>query len=326
MSLIIAKVPFRLPLGGGGTDLPSYYKMFGGELITASINKYMYVLINKPDISDKYKLHYSQTESVNDVSEIKHDIIRECLKLHNVENIEINSIADIGAKTGMGSSSAFTVALLAGLNSLQNKPIDNYDLAEEACKVEIEMVGNPIGKQDQYAVTFGGINELSIDKDGKVFVCPLVLNNISEIESRLLMFYTGITRDANEILAEQGKKIDQLEVIDAMHEIKDIGLCIKQNLYNGDIDAFGFNLHRHWIVKKTISTKMSSDNIDECYKVALRNGALGGKIMGAGGGGLLLLCCYEGKREILKASMESLGLKYMNFKFEFDGVQVIEDI
>lgn len=325
--MIITRAPFRLPLAGGGTDLPAYYSQFGGQLVTASINRYMFVFLNEPATSDKIKLYYSNTEIVQDVSEIKHNIIRESLKLHGIKgNLEIGSMADLEAGTGMGSSSVFTVALLAGLNTLKRKFISSKDLAEEACKVEIELVGKPIGKQDQYASCFGGINELKIDKSGEVTVNPLKLDKetIFELENRLLMFYTNITRDTNDILSDQSEKIkDNQSTIEVMHEIKQIGIGIKDALIKGYITHFGKLLHVHWITKKTISQKMSSLQIDSWYELALKNGALGGKIMGAGGGGLLLFCAKEGQRKHLKETMQQAGLKYMDFRFEFEGVKVL---
>ena len=327
--MISVRVPFRLPLGGGGTDLPNYYKQFGGQLVTASINQYMFVNINEPATADKIRLYYAKTEVVNDVSEIKHDIIRESLKLHGINRpIEIGSMADIEARTGMGSSSAFTVGLLAGLNAIERKFISPVELAEEASKVEIELVGKPIGKQDQYATSLGGINELIIDKSGKVTVNPLRLDKefIIELESRLMMFYTNVSRDANIILSEQSLKAkDDVYVIEAMHEIKEIGQVIKKALLAGDIDKFGQYLHNHWIVKKTISDKMSSSSIDRYYDKGLEY-ALGGKIMGAGGGGLLLFCCKEGQRRGLKEVMEKSGLRYVSFRFEFEGCKVLTNI
>ena len=326
--MISVKVPFRLPLGGGGTDLPSYYKQFGGRLVTASIDKYMFININEPATADKIRLYYAKTEIVDDVSEIKHDIIRESLQLHGINRpIEIGSMADIEAGTGMGSSSAFTVGLMAGLNTLERKFVSPIEVAEEACKVEIDLVGKPIGKQDQYATALGGINELIIDTSGKVTVNPLKLDKetIFELENRLLMFYTNISRDANVILGEQSKKAkDSPFVIEAMHEIKEIGRDIKKALLQGDIDKFGQCLHEHWTVKKTISDKMSSGDIDRYYARGM-NHALGGKIMGAGGGGLLLFCCKEGQRRQLKEIME-VNLRNMPFRFEFEGVKVLTNI
>lgn len=325
--MVIIKAPFRLPIAGGGTDLPSYYSQFGGQLITASINRYMFVFLNEPATSDKIKLYYVQTEIVNNTDDIQHNIIRECLKLHGIKgNLEIGSMADLEAGTGMGSSSVFTVALLAGLNTLKRKFISSKDLAEQACRVEIELVGKPIGKQDQYASCFGGINELKISKSGEVTINPLNLDKetIFELENRLLMFYTNITRDANEILTEQSEKAkDNQGTIEAMHEIKLIGEGIKDALLKGYITHFGKLLHIHWVTKKAISSKMTSPQINSWYDLALKNGALGGKIMGAGGGGLLLFCAKEGQRRHLKETMEHAGLKYMDFRFEFEGVKVL---
>jgi D-glycero-alpha-D-manno-heptose-7-phosphate kinase len=328
MGLIISKAPFRLPLGGGGTDLPSYYRQFGGQLITSSINKYMYVFINEPPIPDKIKLHYSQLETVTDVSKIKHNIIRESLKLFGINRpIEITSMADFGAGTGMGSSSAFTVALLAGLHELKGEsPIAEF-IAEEACKVEMELVGSPIGKQDQYASALGGINELIIDKNGVVTVNILNLDKslIAELENRFIMFYTGITRDANKILYEEGHKITDNDILDVMHEIKEIGIYINKGLIGGNIDYIGEMLHFHWKTKMLITSKMSSYQIDEWYDLAINNGAIGGKVMGAGGGGLFLFCAEDGRQDALKLTMENAGLKYIDFKFEFDGVKIIKN-
>ncbi|MDD5353407.1 MAG: galactokinase, partial [Candidatus Omnitrophica bacterium] len=328
MSIVIVKVPFRVSIGGGGTDLPEYQKRYGGLLITSTINKYMHVFVGEPATSDKIKLYHHSKESVNinEIGKIEHNIIRESLKLHNIQRpIEISSFSDIESGTGMGSSSVFTVGLLAGLNTLERKFISPHDLAEEACKVEIDLVGKPIGKQDQYAATFGGINKLYIDKKGRVTVTPLKFDKetIFELENRLLMFYTGVTRDANEILAEQGKKIKDKTSLNCMHTIKQIGIEIEQALLNGNITEFGRLLHHHWTIKKEVSNKMSSDKIDELYRVAQINGAIGGKIIGAGGSGFILLCVKEGKRKAVKCAMLNQGLRFMDFRFEFEGCKVL---
>lgn len=328
--MITVKVPFRIPIGGGGSDLPSYYRQFGGQLITASINKFMYVMINRPDTSDKIKLYYKYAEQVDRVEDIKHDIIRESLLYHKIDfPLEVGSMADVDAGTGLGSSSAFTVGLLAGLNMLRKHYVSPSDIAEEACHIEINRVGKPIGKQDQYAVAIGGINELVIARDGEVFVNPLNLDNevIMDLESRLMLFYTGITRDANVILSEQSQKaISDKDVIEAMHDIKHIGMDIKKALLLGDIDWFGHLLHSHWEIKKTISDSMSSEILDSWYNLAMQNGAIGGKIMGAGGGGLFLFCVRPDMRRKLKEVMTEAGLKYMDFKFEFEGVKIITNV
>jgi len=317
--MIIVKSPVRIPLGGGGTDLPHYCHQFGGHLITASIDKYIYTTINQPITSDKIKLFYSHIEVVDSVDEIKHNIIRECLRYFKIDfPIEINTSADLAGSTGMGSSSAFTVGLLKGLANLMEYEMDKFELAEAASHIEIDVLKSPIGKQDQYASAFGGINELLIDTNDHVLVFPMDIN-YARLENRLLMLYTNIQRDANDIL----KEIDELDVIDALHEIKSIGCSLKQALKNDNTDEFGELLHQHWIVKKTISPKMSSDYIDECYRTALKNGALGGKIMGAGGGGFLLICFKEGRKFDV---LNSLNMKLMDFRFEFEGSKILYEI
>ena len=379
--MIVVRAPFRLPLGGGGTDLPSYYRKHEGFLITAAINKYMYININEPAIVNKIKINYSKVEiiDVDKIKELKHDIVRESLNYLKIKKpLEISSMADLSAGTGMGSSSSYTVALLQGLNSMLRRHIPVKELAEEACKVEIELIGKPIGKQDQYAAAFGGIIQLDIYRLGNVVVTPLTLDNeiIYELENRLMMFYTNIERDANEILGEQSRRIaeEKAEVssqrsvgsregggeqstvkseqslgvtsderreasnkgqvtsdkrnnaVAAMHRIKEIGYEVKEALIKGDVCAFGRLLNEHWLVKKSVSTKMSNSQIDDWYELAMKNGALGGKVMGAGGGGFMLFCVDNGKRKHLRKTLESAGLRYMDFKFDWEGVKTLVNI
>lgn len=338
--MIIARAPFRLPLGGGGTDLPSYYKEFEGFLITAAINKYMYISVNEPAVIDKIKINYSSVEVVSpyEINKIKHDIVRETLKyLKMYYPLEISSMADLSAGTGMGSSSAYTVALLKALNQIKHRYLPIEELAEEACKVEIDLIGKPIGKQDQYASAFGGIIQMEIDNIGNVIVTPIELDQetIFELENRLLMFYTNIDRDATSILAHQNKKIsdsrklakqEQLNALEAMHKIKQIGHQVKQMLIRGDVEGFGQLLHEHWMVKKNITSKMTNSQIDQWYDLAMQNGALGGKIMGAGGGGFLIFCVGNGKRKHLRKTLEDAGLRYMDFRFDWEGVKVLINI
>jgi D-glycero-alpha-D-manno-heptose-7-phosphate kinase len=328
--MIIVRAPFRLPIGGGGTDLPAYYQKYGGFLITAAINKYMYVSINEPALVDKIKINYTKTEIVdlNQIAEIRHEIVRESLKYLQIKRpLEISSMADLSAGTGMGSSSAYTVALLKGLNQMLRRFIPIQELAEEACKIEIEMIGKPIGKQDQYATSFGGIIQMDIDKNGSVQVTPLILEPeiITELENRLLIFSTNYQRDANEILGEQSQKArqDEAETIASMHRIKAIGYEIKKALIQGEIDQFGNLLHEHWLTKKRISNKMSNTIIDQWYDLGLANGALGGKVMGAGGGGLMVFCVKNGNRKKLRKAMEEAGMKYLDFRFDFEGVKTL---
>jgi len=407
--MILTRTPFRLPLGGGGTDLPAYYTRYGGFLVTASIDKHMYININRPALVNKIKLNYTRTEIVNTASELKHDVVRESLKLMNIgAPIEIHSMADLSGGTGLGSSSTYTVGLLNGLSRIVRKYISVQELAELACKVEIDLIGKPIGKQDQYAAAFGGIIVLKIGTDGKVDVIPLHLHTevIRDFENHLMMFYTEIERDANEILAEQsrklgigGKESEALSVkreagreseassvrgeaekseetkrlgeeqigrqgdfgtgkagdkgswgkegeglgmnreesgwskpkrenpaVQAMHDIKEIGYRSKNALENGDHETFGKLMHRHWEIKKKISIKMSNLQIDKWYEIAMNSGAIGGKIMGAGGGGFFLFCVENGKRKHLRSTLERAGLRYMDFRFDFEGSKVIANV
>ncbi len=355
--MIVVRAPFRLPLGGGGTDLPSYYHKHEGFLITAAINRYMYININEPAIVNKIKINYSKVEiiDVDKINELKHEIVRESLNYLKIKRpLEISSMADLSAGTGMGSSSSYTVALLQGLNSMLRRHIPIKELAEEACKVEIELIGKPIGKQDQYAAAFGGIIQLDIDRLGDVTVNPLILDHevIYELENRLMMFYTNIERDANEILGEQSRKIageqstvnsEQSSVgqkqqenrvqkteggnaVEAMHRIKEIGYEVKNALIKGDVCQFGKLLNVHWLVKKSVSNKMSNSKIDDWYELAMKNGALGGKVMGAGGGGFMLFCVDNGKRKHFRKTLEDAGLRYMDFKFDWEGVKTLVNI
>jgi D-glycero-alpha-D-manno-heptose-7-phosphate kinase len=328
--MIVVRTPFRLPLGGGGTDLPSYYKKFDAFLVTAAVNKYMFISINSPAIVDKIKVNYSKVEIVelDAINSIRHEIVRESLQYLKIKQpLEISSMADLSAGTGMGSSSSYTVGLLKGLNTLIRRDISTQELAEEACKVEIDLIGKPIGKQDQYAAAFGGIIQLEIDRFGKVRVTPLTIDHetVRELEHRLLMFYTHIERDANVILSEQSKKVlvDEIDATRSMHNIKEIGREIKNALERGDVTKFGELMHQHWMEKKKVSDKMSNHSIDAWYEKALRNGAIGGKIMGAGGGGFLLLCCDNGKRKQLRSAMEEEGLRFTDFRFDWEGSKVL---
>jgi D-glycero-alpha-D-manno-heptose-7-phosphate kinase len=295
---------------------------------------------------DKIKINYSRTEivAVKDIEKIQHEIVRETLKYLKVQQpIEIHSMADLSGGTGMGSSSSYTVGLLKALNQMLRRFVSVQTLAEEACKIEIDLIGKPIGKQDQYAAAFGGIIQMEIDPLGNVTVTPLELDHeiIYELESRLLMFYTDIERDANKILAEQSDKIarasaatdvtkrkssDPESAVLAMHKIKEIGYEVKRALVEGDVDRFGQLLNEHWKVKKSISNQMSSSDIDRWYDLALANGAVGGKIMGAGGGGFFLFCVANGKRKALRKTMEDAGLRYMDFRFDWEGSKLLVNI
>ncbi len=331
--MITVRTPFRLPLGGGGTDLPAYYEKYGGFLITAAVNKYMFLSINRPALVRRMRLAYSKVENValGDYDAIQHDVVRETFRHFKIDcPIEVTSVADIGAGTGMGSSSSYTVGLLNGLNAMMRRHVSIQDLAEEACMVEMDLAKKPVGKQDGYAAAFGGIIAMEISKQGVVTVAPLKLEEetILELESRLMMFYTGIQRDANEILAEQGEKVRVTEddATNAMHRIKEIGYLSKEAMESGDITRLGELMHEHWTTKKKVSTKISSPKIDQWYDLAMANGALGGKLMGAGGGGFLLFCTQPGARRALRKSLEAEGLQHMDFRFDWDGSRVLVNL
>jgi len=328
--MIFVRAPFRIPLGGGGTDLPSYYSKFGGALISAAISRYMFVTINRLIVEKSIRVKYSQTEIVDNVKKIKHDLVREALLLTNIrDSIEINSAADLPAGAGMGSSGSYLVALLKALHTLKNKDISTKDLAEEACKIEIERLGRPVGKQDQYIAAFGGITKLNISRNGGVRVKQLALKPafVRDLENSLLIFYTGIKREEKQILKKQSEatRNNNKRVIEALHLIKSIGLKIERALIRNDIDAFGKLMHEHWMAKRNLSSGVSSSRIDHLYQLGIKNGALGGKIMGAGGGGFLLFCCPEDKGA-LRAEMERQGLTELFFHFDMEGVKVVANL
>lgn len=324
--MIISRAPVRISLGGGGTDLRSYYSKYGGFLIAGAIDKHIFISANKR-FYDSIRLSYSQTEIVNSIDEIRHRIFREALKFLDMNNgIELVSIADVPANCGLGSSSSFTVSLLNALHAYKREFISQKQLAEEACHIEIDVLGEPIGKQDQYISAFGGVTTLTFEKDGNVIVEPVKMTEeaIDELERNILLFHTGIERSASEILSEQNEKSkrDEAEVIETLHQIKGIGLETKKAFERGDLDRFGELLDVHWQTKKHLSKKVSSGFIDECYEIAMRNGALGGKIMGAGGGGFFMFYCSEDQTKLINALKEK-GLKRMRFRFDLEGAKVL---
>jgi D-glycero-alpha-D-manno-heptose-7-phosphate kinase len=327
--MIVTRTPVRIPLGGGGTDLPSYYTQYGGFLISAAIDKYIYITLNKR-FEKSIRVSYSATEIVDEVEQIQHPIVREALRLLKIESgIEITSIADVPSKTGLGTSSAFTVGLLNALHAFKNEKVNAKDLAEEACFLEIELLKEPIGKQDQYLAAFGGVHCLEIDRLGSVKVTPLHLSDdaIDQLESNTLLFYTGIRRSASEVLAPQSKgaSLDQEKVIENMHKIKEIGYQIKKSFEEENLARFGELLDVHWQTKKGISNKITQSQIDRWYEIAKNSGALGGKVMGAGGGGFFMFYCNNGKNGFRKI-MEQEGLKEMRFRVDFEGSKVLINI
>jgi D-glycero-alpha-D-manno-heptose-7-phosphate kinase len=328
--MIVTKTPFRVTLGGGGTDLPSFYQERGGFVLAVAIDKYMFLNVNSPILDDGIRVQYSKTEIVDHVDKIQHTLAREALRFFHIDNgIEIVSIADIPAGTGLGSSSCYLVGLLNAMHTLTQTPISPTGLAEEACHIELERLRKPIGKQDQYMAAFGGLTAFEISKEGHVAVSRLCLGVelVESLESNILLFYTGAPRDAIGILEKQdgaAKRKDRA-VITALTEIKDIGIEIRDAIVRGNLRRFGELLDVHWQIKRGLSDGISNSRIDEWYDLARRNGAIGGKISGAGGGGFLMLYC-EDKKPQLREVLRRAGLIELNFRFEFEGSKVVFDM
>ena len=294
--MITTRAPLRIPLGGGGTDLPSYYREHGGFVLSVGIDKYVYIQLNKLQVEGFIRVKYSRTEKVDRPCEIEHPLLRESL-LHTGAGggVEISAMADLPGRTGMGSSGAFTVALLAALYEHKLERVPRQELAEQAHHVEAVRAGQPAGKQDHYLAAFGGVTLLEIDTGGKVAVSTLELDlhTREELRNSMLLFYTGIERESSDLLKQQetDTRRGNAQVIDSLHEVKRIGLEIRRALESGELDRFGDLLHSHWETKKLRSGNMSSGVIDSWYDSARRAGALGGKLLGAGGGGFLMFYC-----------------------------------
>jgi len=324
--MIFARSPLRISLGGGGTDLPSYYEDFEGFLIAAAIDKYVYVTVTRPFTEGIY-LKYSQLEHVQNIADVHHPIIREALELigFKTPQVEIITLADIPAGTGLGSSGSFTTALLKALYTHRKRHIHQEELAELACHIEIDRLGEPIGKQDQYIAAVGGLTCFTFHKDGKVTAVPLKISieTIFELEDNLLLFFTGFSRSASGILKDQKVKSLQndADMIANLHYVKDLGLRSKVALESGNTTLFGELMHEHWENKKRRSGGMSNPQIDEWYQLAMNHGAIGGKLVGAGGGGFLMFMAKD--RNQLRQAMAGAGLEEVRFKFDFEGAKVM---
>lgn len=324
--MIITRSPLRISLGGGGTDLPSYYRDYSGFLIAASIDKYVYITLHETFVPDLI-VKYSKMERVSHASEIQHPIIREALKLVGIDGqyLELSSMADIPAGTGLGSSGSFTTALLKALHTYKKNLILPQELAEQACHIEIDLLGEPIGKQDQYVAAMGGIICMNFENDGQVKAYPLRISTetLYNLEDNLLLFFTGYSRSASSILKEQNDKSKQSnqEMIDNLHFTKEIGLKSKEAFESGDLREFARLMNIHWEHKKKRSGSMSNSAIDEWYKLGLENGALGGKLIGAGGGGFLMF--YAEEKIELRKTMKKAGLQEVRFRFDFEGSKVV---
>lgn len=323
--MIIVRTPLRISLGGGGTDLPSFYSKFGSMFVSAAINKYVYITLHRSLFSKKIRCRYSVMEEVDTVEEIKNEIIKESLKKYNVlDCIELTSHAEIPSGTGLGSSGSFGVGIahaLKILNGLDPQKLVKEELAEDATDIQMNILGYPIGKQDQYAAAFGGVNSYTIDKMGNVKVFPIdAKERLKELESRLALFFTGYNRDANKILAYQKEKTEQsnCDMVSSLSEIQKFGYAIKNVLEFENLDRIGELMNLHWQQKKKRFRGMSNEIIDYWYDVGMRNGALGGKLVGAGGGGFLLFYTHN-VYQLTKA----IELPHIPFKFEFEGSKVL---
>ncbi len=324
--MIITCSPLRVSLGGGGTDLPSYYRDHGGFVIAGAIDKYVYVNIHSRFV-DGFLLKYSRMEEASSIDDIHHPIIREALRLVDIRarNLEITSMADIPAGTGLGSSGSFATALLKALHSFKKNLIHPHQLAEQACQIEIDILKEPIGKQDQYIAAYGGMTCLEFGKDGLVTPSPLAISEetLFNLEDNLLLFFTGYSRSASAILKEQDEKSRQADqqMIENLHFTKEIAFSTKRALENGNVFEFARLMNVHWQHKKRRSMGVSNGEIDEWYDYALSKGALGGKLIGAGGGGFLMF--YAEDKVRLRHAMRERGLREVRFRFHFEGTRIV---
>jgi D-glycero-alpha-D-manno-heptose-7-phosphate kinase len=319
--MIITRTPLRISLGGGGTDLPSYYREHGGFVAAAAITKYIYIGINRT-FTDDYFVKYSALERAATVEEIDHPIVRETLAKHGVPPaLELVSLADIPSGTGLGSSGTFTVGLLRAVAAFRREHVTARSLAEEACEIEIERLGRSVGKQDQYIAAFGGLTCFDFEPGGSVKVSPMNVSNdtLHDLEDHLVMFFTGYSREADRVLEDQKSRSEagDTSMLDNLHEIKRIGFDVRTALEDGKPRTFGELMHEHWLLKRTRTAGMSNDSIDQWYDVARAEGAVGGKLVGAGAGGFLLFYAEDPAR--LRRALTAHGLAEVRFAFDHDG-------
>lgn len=328
--MIVSRAPVRFSLGGGGTDLPSYSREHGGFLVAAAIDKYVFVAANRR-FYNSIRLAYSKTEIVDDIDSIEHRIFREALRFTGVKKgIELVSVADVPSNSGLGSSSSFTVALLNALHAFKREFVSSEQLADEACRIEIEILKEPIGKQDQYISAYGGITAFTFNKDGSVQTerLPVREEVLDELESNLLIFYSGVERSASAVLADQGQTIKQNkdDAVARMHRIKELGYETKKLLLDGNVDRYGELLHEHWTNKRKLAAKMTDSVIDEHYEEARKAGAIGGKLMGAGGGGFFMFYARPQDKRRVYETMSARGLKPLRFRFDHDGAKIVANL
>lgn len=333
--MIVTRTPFRVTLGGGGTDLPSYYEKYGGFIFAMGIDKYMYVMTNPPTVDHKIRLHYSQSETVDHVGQLRHELAREALRLHGIEaKFEISSMADLPAGTGVGSSSCYLVGLLTALHHYHRDYVSLQTLAEEACHIELNVLKKGIGKQDQYMAAYGGLTVLDIATDGKVKVRSVESgsSSLAALVANTHIYYTGFRRDTLEVLTDQNEAMKSKEqpthqqVAESLHRIKDLGYRILETIECENFDAWGQMLDEHWQHKKRMSSKISLSVVDRLYdQVKTTYGVLGGKIIGAGGGGFLMLYCPRNHTR-LEQFMQTQGMPRLHYMVEQEGSKVVANI
>jgi D-glycero-alpha-D-manno-heptose-7-phosphate kinase len=322
--MIITRTPFRISFVGGGSDMETFYTRHPGAVLSTSINKYMYISTHKFFFPDQIRVKYSQTETVSSLSELKHPLLREAMLKTNVQGgIEISSIADIPAGTGMGSSSSFTVGVLHNLYAVRRQYVTHETLAREACEIEIEKLGEPIGKQDQYAAAFGGLNVIHFKPDGSVRIEPLYIKNevYRQLQRNLVMFYVGNQRKASDILSEQKQNASQADTFHTLKSMVNLVSDLRDSLYSGKLDDFGKIMHENWILKQKLASQISNNEIEKIYQAGIQHGATGGKLLGAGGGGFMLFYCEEKKQQRLIEHLKPL--RKFDFSFEREGSKLI---
>jgi D-glycero-alpha-D-manno-heptose-7-phosphate kinase len=322
--MIISRTPFRISFVGGGSDMETFYSRHQGAVLSTSINKYMYISSHRYFYKDQIQVKYALTETVSNIEDLHHPLLREALRKTGITGgIEISSIADIPSGTGMGSSSSFTVGLLHNLYAINRKFVTHEDLAHEACEIEIDIVKEPIGKQDQYAAAFGGLNIIYFNTDGSVQVEPLHIKSevYQALEDNLIMFYVGNQRKASDILSEQKKNAEQDDKFDILKHMVALVFELRHALYKERLNDFGSILHENWVLKQKLASKITNSEIDEIYAAGLQHGATGGKLLGAGGGGFMLFYCEKDKQAGLKKALAKFDP--FDFTFERDGSKII---
>lgn len=322
--MIITRAPFRVSFCGGGSDLPSFYEKYGGCVLSTTIRKYMYLTIHNYFEKDQIILKYSKTENVHDFSEIEHKIFKQCLTDFNLKGVEISSMADIPAGTGLGSSSTFTVALLHLLYTYTGQYVSKYKLAKEACSVEIEKLGGTIGKQDQFAAAFGGLKFYEFMPNGFVNVEPIIMapESYSKLENNLLMFYLGGVHSASTILKEQSQNVKSKYKAEIQKKMCDITRTLKEELQKNNINVMGELLHENWMLKKSLASGITNSLINNIYERALEAGATGGKLLGAGGAGFMLFYVPENKQNNVRNTLSDL--REMDFEMDNSGASIVQ--